>query len=240
MPRPPRDRPFVLVNMAMTADGKIATANRAVNTFGSPRDQRHLYALRATADAILCGADTVNAPGVTLDAGGPRFERLRSRRGLAPQPLAVIVSGRGRVRPDAGVFTRRPRDLHNAPVVLVSNAAPADSLAALTAAGGEIRVFDAGKTMNTVDLASALAWLHRERGVHRLVAEGGAALNGALVEADLVDEWHVTLCPVLAGGRHAPTVAGGHGLPRLADAPRFLPPDIRRSGDELFLVFRRS
>ena len=51
--------PFVLVNMAMTADGKIATANRAVHSFSSGRDLEHLYELRATADAVLCGARTV-------------------------------------------------------------------------------------------------------------------------------------------------------------------------------------
>ena len=51
--------PFVFVNMAMTADGKIATANRAVHSFGSQRDLAHLYELRATADAVMCGARTV-------------------------------------------------------------------------------------------------------------------------------------------------------------------------------------
>ena len=51
--------PFVFINMAVTADGKIATANRAVHSFGSARDLEHLYELRATADAILCGARTV-------------------------------------------------------------------------------------------------------------------------------------------------------------------------------------
>ena len=45
--------------MAMTADGKIATANRAVHSFGSQRDLAHLYELRATADAVMCGARTV-------------------------------------------------------------------------------------------------------------------------------------------------------------------------------------
>ena len=50
--------PFVLVNMAMTADGKIATANRAVASFGSVRDREHLLELRATADAVMAGART--------------------------------------------------------------------------------------------------------------------------------------------------------------------------------------
>src|SRR5437667_183717 len=51
--------PFVFINMAMTADGKIATANRAVSTFSSPRDFEHLLELRATADAVMAGARAV-------------------------------------------------------------------------------------------------------------------------------------------------------------------------------------
>ncbi len=69
--------PFVFVNMAMTADGKIATANRAVHSFGSARDLRHHYELRATADAILCGARTVEISEATLGNGGEKFRRQR-------------------------------------------------------------------------------------------------------------------------------------------------------------------
>ena len=58
IPRGAAPRPFVLMNMAMTADGKIATANRVVSSFGSRRDQEHLYELRATADAVMAGART--------------------------------------------------------------------------------------------------------------------------------------------------------------------------------------
>ena len=62
----PSARPFVLINMAMTADGRIATANRAVSSFGSERDHEHLLELRATADAVMCGARTVESSVVTL------------------------------------------------------------------------------------------------------------------------------------------------------------------------------
>src|SRR5208282_6737629 len=65
--------PFVFVNMAMTADGKIATANRAVHSFGSPRDLEHLYELRATADAVMCGARTVEMSKTILGTGGAKF-----------------------------------------------------------------------------------------------------------------------------------------------------------------------
>jgi riboflavin biosynthesis pyrimidine reductase len=67
--------PFVFVNMAMTADGKIATANRTVHSFGSAQDLAHLYELRATSDAVLCGARTVEVAETTLGPGVAKFRR---------------------------------------------------------------------------------------------------------------------------------------------------------------------
>ena len=87
--------PFVFVNMAMTADGKIATANRAVHTFGSARDLRHLYELRATADAIISGARTVEISESIMGNGGETFRRLRGKNGRAEFPLRLIASGSG-------------------------------------------------------------------------------------------------------------------------------------------------
>jgi 2,5-diamino-6-(ribosylamino)-4(3H)-pyrimidinone 5'-phosphate reductase len=90
--------PFVFINMAITADGKIATANRAVHSFGSARDLEHLYELRATADAILCGARTVEISETTLGNGGEKFRKLRIRNRLAEFPLRVLVSGSGSIK----------------------------------------------------------------------------------------------------------------------------------------------
>ncbi len=78
--------PEVVINMAMTVDGKIATANRAVTSFGSPRDLRSLYRLRSSADAILCGARTVEQSDATLGNGGPEFTRRRIRQGFQDIP----------------------------------------------------------------------------------------------------------------------------------------------------------
>src|SRR5271167_3839217 len=90
-------RPYVFVNMAMTADGKIATANRAVHSFGSQHDLAHLYELRATAEAVMCGARTVEISQTILGNGGGKFRRQRLKTGLTEFPLRVIVSGSGSI-----------------------------------------------------------------------------------------------------------------------------------------------
>ncbi len=228
----PQDRPFVLINMAMTADGKIATANRRVSSFGSPRDQRHLYELRATADAVMCGARTVDTHAVTLGNGGERFGKLRQRRGLAEFPLRIVVTGSGSLDPRAALFQH-----HFSPIiVLTSQRATKPCLAALRAVADAVRV--CGK--EGVSFGSALRWLRTEWNVRRLLCEGGGELNDALFRAGLVDELHLTLCPMIFGGRSAPTIADGLGCARLADAFAMRLQSSRRVGEELFLVYVRA
>lgn len=224
------ERPFVLVNMAMTADGKIATANRRIHTFGSRRDLAHLYELRATADAVMCGARTAGAD-VTLGPGGPKYRRLRLRLGLAEYNLRVLVSGSGSLDPELPLFAKRFSPI----IVLTTRRAGPERLRRLAAVADEVVV--AGT--REVDFTAALAHLLRHWGVRRLLCEGGGELNDALFRADLVDELHLTICPFVFGGRAAPTIADGVGLPRLAGARRFRLTRARRVGGELFCVFAR-
>jgi len=106
----------------------------------------------------------------------------------------------------------------------------------LEAAGAEVRVFGDDE----VDLQAALRWLAARHRVRRLACEGGAALNEAMFRAGLVDELFLTVCPVLFGGRTAPTLAEGRGVQHLSEASRWRLRSLRRVGDEAFLHFIRD
>lgn len=231
--RKPRntERPFVLVNMAMTADGKIATANRARSSFGSKRDHEHLLELRATTDAVMAGARTVDSARINLGPGRAKFRRLRLQRGLAEYNLRVIVSGSGSINPKAHVFTKRFSPI----LVLTTQRASAAKLHRLNRLADAVKV--CGR--DEVNLRQALRWLHAKCDVKRLLCEGGGELNDALFRAGLVDELHLTICPLVFGGCRAPTIAEGLGFPSLALATQFELQSRKRHGDELFLVFRR-
>lgn len=227
-----RGVPYVLVNMAMSVDGKIATANHELSTFGSKRDREHLLELRATADAVLVGARTVQAQPITLGPGPEKFRQLRLRQGLNRYNLRVIASGTASIRPDAHIFRSR-----FSPVIVLTTArASKRKLRQLKAVGAVIKI--CGK--KEIDFRAAFRWLYGKWGVKRLVCEGGGELNDALFRARLVDELHLTICPVIFGGRTAPTIADGEGVPRLRQAARFKLDSVRRLGDELFLVLRRT
>lgn len=226
------DYPFVLVNMAMTADGKIATANRAVSSFGSARDHEHLLELRATADAVMCGARTADLNDINLGPGPAKFRRARLRCGLAEYNLRVLVSGSGSINPAAEVF----RHSFSPIIVLTTARAPSSRLKQLRAQNSEVRVFG----QDEVDLPAALRWLKRARGVRRLLCEGGGELNDALFRAGLVDEVHLTICPKIFGGRKAATIADGMGFGGLSRAAAWKLRSARRAGDELFLTLTRT
>jgi riboflavin-specific deaminase-like protein len=220
--------PFVLVNMAMTADGKIATANRMVSSFGSPRDRGHLLELRATADAVISGARTVDSASNAMGPGLAKFRRQRLKRGLAEYNLRVIVSRSGSVNPRAEIFKH-----HFSPIILLTTRrAKADRLERLRALADEVRI--CGR--EEINFGAAFRWLRKKWGVRRLLCEGGGELNSALFRASLVDELHLTICPKIFGGRCAPTIADGRNAPKIAGARRFVPKSARRVGNELFTV----
>ena len=223
--------PFVFLNVASTADGKLAPASRHFIPFGSKRDQRHLLELRATADAVMSGARTVDLSPVKLGPGGAKFRRQRLRRGLTEYNLRIIVSGGGTIDPQAEIFKH-----HFSPIIILTTArAPRSKLEQLEKLANEVTIL----REREIDYDFALRWLRQKRKVNRLLCEGGGEINAALFEARLVDEVHVTLCPYIFGGRTAPTMADGRGFARLADAARLqIKPRKREIGDELFLVYR--
>lgn len=225
-------RPFVYLNLAMTADGKIATANRAITTFGSDNDSDQFYKLRATADAIMSGARTVDTLPITLGNGGEKYRRLRVKNGLGDQALRVIVSGSASLNPDAEIFKHR-----FSPIILLTRKGASKSrLKKLSSLVDDIGQFGEKE----LDIAAALEWLQQKWKVKRFLCEGGAEVNDLLFRADVVDEINVTICPFVFGGRTAPTLSEGIGFAKLTDALQFELKSMKQVGEELFAVFRRK
>lgn len=224
--------PFVFVNMAITADGKIATANRAVSSFGSKRDHDNLLELRATADAVMAGARTVDSNAVNLGPGAAKYRRARIKRGLAEYNLRIIVSGSGDVDPNAEIFKQKFSPI----IVLTTGRASAKTLSVLRSRADDVKVLGARE----IDFHKAFRWLREKWKVKRLLCEGGGELNDALFRAGLVNELHLTICPKIFGGRTAPTIAEGTGVLKLSEAAQWKLKSMKRIGDELFVVYVRS
>jgi riboflavin-specific deaminase-like protein len=221
--------PFVYLNVATTADGKLAPANRHFVPFSSKRDHDLLLELRTRCDAVMAGARTVDSVPVTLGPGGKKYREMRVQNGLAANNLRVVVSGSGTLNSDAEIFKHRFSPL----IVLLTARAGKTRINRLKKRGAIVQVCGERE----LDFAYALRWLRKEWNVKRLLCEGGGEINGALIHAGLVDEIYLTLVPIIFGGRDAPTLAGGLGVEALKTAIRLKLKAQQQTGNELYLAY---
>jgi 2,5-diamino-6-(ribosylamino)-4(3H)-pyrimidinone 5'-phosphate reductase len=197
------DRPFVRINMAMTADGKITSSRREEPAFASRYDKKSMDRLRAEADAVLVGAGTLRADNPPLHVRDPEMKAHRRALGKPDRLLNVVVTSSANVDPGSRFFAGRAAG--DCIVATVENA-PADRRAALAAVS---EVWTVGSV--SVDLRALLSRL-KARGIETLLVEGGGELNWGFVRDDLFDELYVTIVPALLGGRSAPTLCEGEGF----------------------------
>lgn len=192
----------VVVNAAMSADGKLSSREREQVAISGPDDFERVDRLRAESDAVMVGVGTVIAddPSLTVDDANRRA--AREERGDPANPARVIADSRVRTPPEATVLDERAHTY-----LLVSQAAPTDFVEQMEDAGAT--VIATGE--DRVDPVTALAKLEGD-GVDQLLVEGGGELIFSLFEAGLVDELSVYVGPSVIGGRDAPTLADGEGF----------------------------
>lgn len=219
------DRPFVYVNMAMTVDGKITSSTRERPRFTSEHDRRHMDRLRAAADGIMLGARTMRADNPAWHVRSAAMRDYRESLGKPEGLLRVLVTAGGEIDCESRFFDESHGGGER--IIATVEDVPRDRLAALES---RAEIWQIGR--GRVDLPELLRRLGG-RGVERLLVEGGGELNWALVCADLVDELHVTIAPVLLGGQAAPTLLEGGGFP-MKMRRRLRLEELTREGDELF------
>jgi 2,5-diamino-6-(ribosylamino)-4(3H)-pyrimidinone 5'-phosphate reductase len=199
------NRPFVFINVAMTADGKIDTFKRRGAAISSPRDKERVDQLRAGADAVMVGGRTLlnEDPRLTVKSEALRDERVAG--GLSPNPMKVGVVTEAKIKPDSQFLNAGPADI----VIFTTRRTSKRYLSLLTSRHVDVYVDDAER----VNLQRALATL-KDLGIERLMVEGGSTLNFELMRLGLVDEVTACIAPMVFGGESAPTMAGGPGLER--------------------------
>lgn len=199
------NRPFVFINVAMTADGKIDTFQHKGAAISSERDKERVDRLRAESDAIMVGGKTLLSedPKLTVKSEALRAERVA--RELSPNPMKVAVVTEARLDMDSNFLNEGPASI----VIFTTRWTSKHHISLLKSRGVDVYVDDSEK----VNLLQALETL-KEIGVERLMVEGGATLNFELLRLGLVDEVNAYVAPMIFGGANAPTMAAGSGLER--------------------------
>lgn len=222
-----RGRSHIIVNMAISLDGRINTRQRERFALGSEHDRRLMDVLRERADAVLIGAGTVRHDGHPMLIRYSDLVEKRVARKRPPHPVNVVLSSDLDLplRPFfAGDQTQR--------IVFTTRRATKSRIQRFARVAEVVAL--PGRTPSPLRVVDEL----RARGLRRLILEGGGEVHFAFLNAGLVDEWYVTLTPRLIGGKSAPSFLDGLGFLKKDHIPLRLVSQ-RRVGDEIFLRYRR-
>lgn len=213
------NRPRVILKLATSLDGRIATAAGESRWITGEQARAEVHRMRAAVDAVMIGAGTARADDPSLLA---RTEPAPRR-----QPARVVVSSRFDI-PKGKLFA----DVTISPLI-VFGAEGADAGALQGAEIDYAPLADAG-----VDIEAVLARLAK-RGIGRVLTEGGGTLAASLIAAGLVDRLEWFRAPIVLGAAGRPAVAA-LTLAHLSDAPRFGRVAVRELGPDLWESYERA
>jgi 2,5-diamino-6-(ribosylamino)-4(3H)-pyrimidinone 5'-phosphate reductase len=211
----------IVINAAMTADGKIATRN-GNSAISSNADLKRVHQLRNSADAIMVGISTVLADDpqltVRLDTAGLRF------------PTRVVVDSTGRI-PSSSKLLKKANELNT--IVAASNRISSDNIRRIESTGAKVLV--AGR--NKVELRKVFRILEK-MGYKKILVEGGGELNWSILKLGIVDELMITISPRIVGGRSAITLVEGKGYDHISEGiPLKLRHVKRHANGEIILFY---
>lgn len=218
-------RPHVIVNTAMSADGKLSTRERRQVKISGARDFARVDALKAGCDAVMVGIGTVLAddPSLTVKSDGHKQARLK--KGMPEHPVRIVVDSRARTPAGAKVLHKED----GTRIIAVAKRAAPGKIAELEPFA---TVIVAGE--EEVDLPRLLDELGN-RGIRRLMVEGGGTLIAGLIAAGLVDEIYTFIGNIVIGGKDAPTLADGPGFVRESEFCRLELAGVNRGEDGILV-----
>lgn len=192
-------RPYVILNAAMTLDGKIATASGSSNISGK-KDLERVHEIRKECDAIMVGIGTVMAddPRLTVHKIDARPE---------DNPVRVVVDSRCRTPSDARITNGDAKTIIAGANEYKEEFMKSETYEKLKKRG--VKFFFSGN--RRVDLKALMNYLHEE-GIDKLMLEGGATLNFSMIRLGLIDEISICVAPMVVGGADAKTFFDGDGF----------------------------
>jgi len=214
----PYRRPRVILNAAMTLDGKIAT-RFGDSRISSRADLKRLHGLRSRADAVMIGVGTQLSDDPLLTV-----RRVKGRN-----PIRVVVDSLARTPTNSRILSTKD----GCTIIAVSKRAPNRRIQELQQQGAKI--IRCGN--RRIDLRGLLGTLHT-MGIKLVLLEGGAKLNWSMLVNKLVDEIRVNVAPLVVGGEKATTLVEGAGVGKMSDAIKLSFAKIARNGNELVLNYK--
>jgi len=197
------ETPFIFINSAMSLDGKLSTYERRQVKISNKEDFERVDRLRASADAVMVGSNTVAIDDPKLTVKSEELRKERIKKGLPENPVKIMVGSIGKIRLEGDFLNYGNAEK----IIFTTEKEEKEKIAALRK---KAKVYVLGKQKTNIhEMVEILAGL----GIKRIMVEGGGTLNYEMLEAGLVDEIYVAIGPKIFGGKDAPTLADGEGLP---------------------------
>lgn len=213
-----RSRPHVVLNAAMTLDGKISTF-AGDSEISSASDLLRVHRLRSSVDAIMVGINTVIADDPLLSA----------RRAGGRNPTRIIIDSKARIPLDSRIM----RTCKKTPTIIACSARAGRSKLEKIRARGATPIV-AGR--RSVDLSKLLSILKKMK-INKLLVEGGGGINWSMLANHLVDEIIITISPRIAGGRDAITLVEGKGFAKISGGTKLRLKKIKNNNGEVVLRY---
>lgn len=224
------NRPHTTAILAMTADGKITDHKGSPARFGSANDKFHLEKQVSKVDGVIFGADTLRAYGTTITVSEPHLLKSRKERSQSLQPVQIVVSASGNLNPRWRFFQQSiPRWLLTVPT-------GAQLWQAKTEFERILIIHGTRENNSVIDWTMTFVQLH-ELGLNKLAVLGGGELIASLLAANAIDELWLTICPIILGGKTAPTPVGGMGLLQ-SEGKQLQLLEVQKVEQEVFLHYR--
>jgi len=213
-------RPYVILNGAMSVDGKIATYT-GDSRMSSPADFRRVHRLRASVDGIMVGMRTLlrDDPKLTI----------RSAEGRKPNRIIVDSNAQ---TPVTSYVVRTAKEIPT--IVAVTSRAPKNRIKILDQRGVIVLVCGRGPLVSVKILLRTL----RRLGIRKILLEGGGALNWSMLNNRLVDEVSVAITPRILGGQKAVSLVEGRGSPLVRDGINLKLLNTMKYGPDLVVRYK--
>ena len=214
-----KSRPYVILNAAITLDGKLGVKNKRTK-LSSKNDKIRVHKLRTEVDAIIIGRNTVNLDNPLLTV---RYTKGRS-------PVRIILDSLGTIKSSSKII----QTCNRVPTIIaVSESISEKNLQRLRKFS--VDIITCGK--NSVDISKLLRILLK-KGIKKILLEGGGTTNWSFIKQNKIDEAIITLTPYILGGKDAISLVEGTGFKNLSSSTKLKLKKIQKVKNELILFYK--
>ena len=215
--------PYVILSSAMTIDGKIASKNGDPG-ISDEEDWKSVHKLRTEVDAIMVGKGSIIKDNPKLHI--KYYDHNGYHRIVLDSNLSIPL--------ESNVVTFKPETYPT--IIVTTENAPSNNIKNFESKNVEIIKSGKGPRVDVVKLMPILF----NKGIKKILLEGGGNLNWSFIKNNLIDEIRITIAPWMVGGKDAVSLVEGEGYTKMLESPKYYLTDVNRNDNYLTLNYKKK